>query len=77
MICLDGKDDWIFVTEDTGKCDWDVRPMLWSDFDEASSRKLAARSLAPRAAWGPMKKSASKDIARPAPGQSVSETEGL
>ena len=35
MICLDGKDDWIFVTEDTGKCDWDVRPMLWSDFDEA------------------------------------------
>ena len=34
-ICLDGKDDWIFVTEDTkGEC-WDLRPRLFTDLTEA------------------------------------------
>lgn len=29
MICLDGNDDWIFVTEDSkGNC-WDLRPVLF------------------------------------------------
>ena len=32
MVCLDGKDDWIFVTENTGKCDmFDLRPVLFND----------------------------------------------
>lgn len=35
MICLDGKDDWIFVTEDTGKCDFILKPMLFDDVEEA------------------------------------------
>ena len=30
MICLDGKDDWIFVTEETEHC-WDLKPMLFED----------------------------------------------
>lgn len=30
MICLDGKDDWIFVTEQTEHC-WDLKPMLFED----------------------------------------------
>lgn len=34
MICLDGKDDWIFVTEKTSDC-WDLRPMLFADLEEA------------------------------------------
>ena len=35
MVCLDGKDDWIFVTEDTkGDC-WDLRPVLFDDLTEA------------------------------------------
>ena len=35
MVCLDGKDDWIFVTEDTGKCDWDLKPVLFQDINDA------------------------------------------
>jgi hypothetical protein len=35
MVCLDGKDDWIFVTEDTGKCDWNLKPMLFDDVHKA------------------------------------------
>ena len=36
MVCLDGKDDWIFVTEDTNKCDmWNLRPMLFDDINDA------------------------------------------
>ena len=36
MICLDGKDDWIFVTENTGKCDmFDLRPVLFGDINVA------------------------------------------
>lgn len=35
MICLDGKDDWIFVTEDNGKCDWELTPVLFNDINDA------------------------------------------
>ena len=36
MICLDKKeDDWIFVTEDTNKCDWNLKPVLFEDINEA------------------------------------------
>jgi hypothetical protein len=35
MVCLDGKDDWIFVTEDTGKCDWNLQPVLFDDIHKA------------------------------------------
>lgn len=37
MVCIDKKeDDWIFVTENTGKCDmWDLRPMLFESIEEA------------------------------------------
>ena len=35
MVCLDGKDDWIFVTKDTGKCDWNLQPMLFEDVHAA------------------------------------------
>jgi len=35
MVCLDGKDDWIFVTEDSGKCDWNLKPKLFEDVHEA------------------------------------------
>lgn len=36
MICLDKKeDDWIFVTEDTDKCDWNLKPVLFEDINEA------------------------------------------
>ena len=31
MVCLDGKDDWIFVTKDSKKCDWNLEPMLFED----------------------------------------------
>ena len=35
MVCLDGKDDWIFVTEDSkGNC-WDLRPVLFDDINDA------------------------------------------
>ena len=34
MICLDGKDDWIFVTEQTEHC-WDLKPMLFEDAELA------------------------------------------
>jgi len=37
MVCIDvEEDDWIFVTEDNGKCDmWDIRPVLFDDINEA------------------------------------------
>ena len=35
MVCLDGKDDWIFVTKDTGRCDWNLEPMLFEDVHKA------------------------------------------
>ena len=35
MVCLDGKDDWIFVTENTGKCDWNLNPVLFEDVETA------------------------------------------
>ena len=35
MVCLDGKEDWIFVTEDSkGNC-WDLRPVLFDDINDA------------------------------------------
>ena len=34
MICLDGVDDWIFVTEKTENC-WDIRPLLFEDVETA------------------------------------------
>jgi hypothetical protein len=34
MICLDGADDWIFVTEKTENC-WDIRPLLFEDVETA------------------------------------------
>jgi hypothetical protein len=38
MVCLDGKDDWIFVTEDNGSCDmWNLQPVLFEDINEAMS----------------------------------------
>ena len=36
MVCLDGKDDWIFVTEKTDKCDmFNLQPVLFDDLTEA------------------------------------------
>ena len=36
MICLnEQEDDWIYVTEDTGKCDWILQPLLFDDVREA------------------------------------------
>lgn len=43
MVCLDGKDDWIYVTEDTGKCDFDLQPVLFDTEDEADSFAAAWR----------------------------------
>ena len=34
MVCLDGKDDWIFITEKTENC-WDIRPLLFEDMETA------------------------------------------
>ena len=35
MVCLnEQEDDWIYVTEDTGKCDW-PRPVLFDTIEEA------------------------------------------
>ena len=34
MICLDGKDDWIFVTEDKESCDWELKPVLFKDIND-------------------------------------------
>ena len=36
MVCLDGKDDWIFVTEDTRECNMlNLKPVLFKDLTEA------------------------------------------
>ena len=36
MVCLDGKDDWIYVTEDAGKCDmWNLKVKTFEDANEA------------------------------------------
>ena len=44
MICLDNKDDWIFITEDTQDC-LDLRPLLFDDIHDAllSAEQWAAR----------------------------------
>lgn len=34
MVCFDGKDDWIFVTENT-KGHLDLRPILFDDINDA------------------------------------------
>ena len=34
MVCLDGKDDWIYVTKQTEHC-WDLQPELFEDAQEA------------------------------------------
>jgi hypothetical protein len=34
MVCLDGKDDWIFVTETTNDC-WDLKPLLFERIEDA------------------------------------------
>ena len=36
MVCLDGKDDWIYVTENTNKCDmWNLKVQTYEDAQEA------------------------------------------
>jgi len=37
MVCLNKEeDDWIFVTEDNGKCDmFNLQPVLFDDINEA------------------------------------------
>ena len=37
MVCIDTEeDDWIFVTEDNGKCDmFNLQPVLFDDINEA------------------------------------------
>lgn len=37
MVCIDvEEDDWIFVTEDNGRCGmFDLRPVLFDDINEA------------------------------------------
>jgi len=35
MVCLDGKDDWIYVTKDKGSCNWDLEPELFDDVSSA------------------------------------------
>ena len=38
MICLNKEEeDWIFITEDTDKCDWNLKPVLFDDLNEAMS----------------------------------------
>ena len=34
MICLDGVDDWIYVTKQTEHC-WDLQPVLFADIYKA------------------------------------------
>ena len=34
MVCLDGKDDWIYITKQTEHC-WDLQPELFEDAHEA------------------------------------------
>ena len=42
MVML-AEDDWIYVTENTGECDFDLRPMLFDSEDEAESFASAWR----------------------------------
>ena len=36
MVCLNPvEDDWIYVTEDTGECDWNLKPVLFDDIQDA------------------------------------------
>ena len=39
MVCIDvEEDDWIFVTEDNGRCDmFNLQPVLFEDINEAIS----------------------------------------
>ena len=34
MVCLDGKDDWIYITKQTEYC-WDLQTELFEDAHEA------------------------------------------
>ena len=34
MVCLDGKEDWIYITKQTEHC-WDLQPVLFDDVNEA------------------------------------------
>ena len=34
MVCLDGKDDWIYITKQTEHC-WDLQPELFEDAHKA------------------------------------------
>ena len=43
MVCLDGKDDWIYVTEYKSPWDFDLRPVLFDTEDEADSFASAWR----------------------------------
>lgn len=31
------KDDWVYVTQDHGFCDWNLKPKLFSTIDEAEA----------------------------------------
>ena len=35
MVCLDGKDDWIYITEDSESNCWDLRPVLFNNYADA------------------------------------------
>ena len=36
MVCLsEEEDDWIYVTKDKGRCDWDLEPELFEDLHAA------------------------------------------
>jgi len=36
MVCIDEQeDDWIYVTKDKGRCDWDLEPELFDDVSSA------------------------------------------
>ena len=35
MVCLDGKDDWIYVTEYKSPWDFDLQPVLFEDVNAA------------------------------------------
>jgi len=33
----DGEDSWIYITEDTGKCDFNMVPVVFDSYDDAES----------------------------------------
>jgi len=45
MICIDGQDDWIYVTEDTGKCDmWNFIVQTFETFEQANQAATVWRT---------------------------------